>query len=206
MIKKYLKYSNLITIVIAFNFVYDFIGAYYTTRGGRLAAFRGLLLFSIFVLPYLKKIRFIQPFNSIFIFMIYVGIILPFSSNILYSIHFSIKVFIILIMMPIGYFYINTIEKFYYLNRTIIFSLFMVYLTILYANLFDLGSSGYVGGRTDFLRFGGLSDNFNVITYLLIISPLGYLTLKRGKERYIYLGLIIINIAILLISIKLIAI
>lgn len=193
---------SFIFYIIPFNIFWDFLSIFYKERAGPLAIVRGLILL-FFVLSVFSKFKKNSITESILIFIVYITFLFPISTDIFSSIQVSSKIFLTLLMMPVGYSLIRSKSAMDRLNKNI----FLVYIILIVGfvtyNLFDFG--GYVYVDVGF-QSGGLSDNWNVITYSLLLAPL-FLNLKPTiAKKYLFYFFFITLLIILVISFKRIAI
>ena len=106
-----------------------------------------------------------------------------------------------ILMFPFGYYYINSFKKLQILNSSVIAMMMIYIFNYIISQYYGIGVSVYTNEK-EFV-VGNLSDNWNIITYILLVVPAILLTTKRKKVLF-FLSLILI--ILLIISLKRIAI
>ena len=194
---------NLFLYIIPFNIVFDFLSIVSDSKGGPLAITRGILLY-ISILLICSKFVKNQLLKSVAVFICYISILFATCSNLLASVDTSSKIFISLLMLPVGYSIILSKSDMYTFSRHIFNSLLFLVVGFVINNLFNLGGYTYV--ETSF-QAGALKDSWNILTYALLISPL-YAILDEipQKKRVVFYLFFAVLFIILLISMKRIAI
>ena len=194
----------LISIIIPLNLIFDFMTVFYEKSGGFFAVIRGGILISLLLYLSANIFKNNKVSFNILLFVSYVIILLPFSSDYLYSINISTKVIISILMFLIGYNYFNNstdIEKYY---KYFMINYLIFVLNILFVNIFNLGGYTYTD-KIDF-QAGGYTDNWNILTYLLLIAPVVLLSQRKLFYKIVLFVLFIIITIVLLIAMKRIAI
>lgn len=156
-----------------------------------------IIIYSIIV-GFFRKDSVNMIILPIFIFTI---VQVPFSENPLESLRMSLKVFMPIMTFVIGYYFINSHKKLGILNSSIVLLMIIYIINFIISQVFGLGFSQYTNEK-DFL-VGNLNDSWNNITYMLLVVPALYLTIKN-KRLLLVLSLILIFL--LLFSLKRIAI
>lgn len=187
------------------NIVWDFLAVFYPEiEGGTAAIFRGIFLLLFVIFPALKFFTKDRVTISIMVFIIYICIQFPFVSDLRYSLNVSSKIFITLIMLPVGVAIINNYERINLLQKKLPLSYILILLGIFFTNVFDLG--GYTYTAETRFQTGGIEDSWNIVTYLILLSPLYYYN-EKSKWRKLFVALVmIVLMIILLISLKRVAI
>lgn len=208
MISEKIKWPfKFIYYIIPFNIFYDFIGIYNPGRNSNMSLFRGFVILAILIIPYAKKLKINKLSVAVFLFAVYVTSLFPFVSDLSYSINVSGKVFISLFMLPIGFYLIDSEPKFNHLIRLQTIILLFICVGFLANEIFNLG--GYSYSEAVEMQFGSMRDNWNVLTYSLLISPLillnGFYKIPR-KERLLFVILFIVVLIFIAISFKRVAI
>jgi len=101
-------------------------------------------------------------------------------------------------MLPIGYYYINTVERLRLLVKVLFFTLILHLVNIAVANIFDLGTSDYLD-QTFYFGAGRVNITKNILV-LVFMFPVTMLFVK--KYRKTVLAIYIIGFLIALMGIK----
>jgi len=126
------------------------------------------------------------PFNGInrfvLAYLVYYAILVAFSTNFLFSLNLYLKLFLGVIMFPIGYFYINNVEKFRQLILIFLIALVLQIINIIIVNFFKLGTSDYL---KDSFYFGSARVNITKsILVLVFIAPIAF-NIFRNRINYL---------------------
>lgn len=196
----------LLLLFLPINFLFDFFSVFYTSGRGQseIALLRGLIILILFftMIPNTNFKSLIT--KSIWIFIIYISILIPFASDIQYSINVSTKVFTSLLCFTLSYRYINSELSMKVFCKSIFFLYLILFLSLILNNYFNLGG-GLYSKEIDF-QAGGYTDDWNVLTYLLLISPLYYTFESNILKKRLFSLFFISTLIILIISFKRIAI
>lgn len=193
---------RFVFFILIFNVAWDFFSIFYEDVAV-LPVLRGVFIagFSFYCLAKSPNNR---VKTGVLLFIVYIICLFPFSGNPSYSISTSFKVFLSLMMLPLGFFLINNITSFKHLARGIYWLAAFLILGFLASNIFGLGGMSY----SDKIEFdtGAQGTNWNVLTYILLSAPLFYFSEPSiVRRRIMYLMLVALSI-FLLISFKRISI
>jgi len=158
-----------------------------------------ILLLLIIYFKYYKT-TLIKEFTPVLIFIILVTVLVPFSSKILTSLSGSLKIIITYSLLPIGYYFFNTQEKIYRLNKTLYWVIFIIILNFILANIFGIGQTSY-SSSVEFYAGGFHIGGLNTLALCLILVPFIYKTLDLNKRK-IFILLVPLLIIFLVISMK----
>jgi hypothetical protein len=122
------------------------------------------------------------------LFLLFYAILVLWSSDMLYSAIMYIKLFISVIMLLVGYRYINNFQKFRSLILVLFFALILHIINIFISNIFDLGSSDYID-ETFYFGSGRVNITKSIIS-LVILAPLTIILYKKYKWYLIIVYLI----------------
>lgn len=158
-----------------------------------------LILFFIF-LYFNKFYRNNRLNNVILITLIYYFILGFFSSDFTYSQSVFLKYFMTSMMLPIGYYYFNTIDRFKKLLNVYIAMLGVYLFFIVLANIFGLGTSDYA---EETIYFGaGRVNMTKAMMILVLMAPLTLKFEKNRTRRIIYTIIYIISLIFILLGVK----
>lgn len=162
-----------------------------------------ILLLIVFVLIAYPR-SFVPNSTNLFVvgFAFYWILLIPFADNLPLNVIQAPKVILSILLFPIGYYYINSTEKFILLLNSIFIAGFLFVLNFFIANIFQIGQSGY-GGEDSSLYFGSGGINISkAISFILLLVPF-YLKLSKNKRaRQLVLFFAISALPVLLISLK----
>ena len=180
--------SNFLYVIPVMNAIAE-VTVYYFPKGSINTGYIRTLIIFLFIFIWIKNIKFNSSTKIIIIFLGYLLLLIPFSSNISNSFIIYLKIFISMMMLPIAYFIVRKIEDLKKLNSVIVLSTLIVIIQSIIAQIFRLGQSAYV--TKTFYLGGGLVQLSYLLIVSLIISPLILLTTKR-REKNIFIGFIFI--------------
>jgi len=98
-------------------------------------------------------------------------------------------------MLPLGYYYINTVERLRLLVKVLFFTLVLHLLNIAVANIFDLGTSDYLD-QTFYFGAGRVNITKNILV-LVFMLPVTMLFVKRYRKTVLAIYLVGFLIAIM---------
>lgn len=161
---------------------------------------RAFLIF-VFLVYFISRKFILNSLNvSVLLFLLYLFILVILSSNRAGGMYTYLRVFISFMMLPVGYYYFNSIERYKQLHIAFAISLFLFVANMLIANIFKLGTSDYL---EESIYFGAGRVNITkAMSVLILISPVSLLLFKKGIWRNIYIILVVTSIVIVLIGIK----
>ena len=195
---------NLIYIIVPFNLIFDFIAIYYPdVRGSNFAITRGVFLILILAV-FIRGLIISKLTKSVLLFIVYVAVLFPFSSDLFYSLSASLKIFITLMMLPIGYSYVRSEKQMYHLSISVFYLYAICAVGFLLYNIFEVGGFAYTSDVA--FHAGVFEDNWNTLTYLLLLAPAYLLYEKRILKKYIFYVLFLVLLVILFVSFKRIAV
>jgi len=196
-----IKEINILVFVLLAHAIASLFTGYYENSSIHPGTIRGALV-TVFVIYFvIRNIKFKNIINvTVILYLVYLGMLPILSSNFNTSFYHYIGVFVSISMLPIGYYYINSIEKLYLLSKTLLFILIIFTSTVLISNAFGIGRSDYLDGS---FYFGyGRVNITKTMVILLFVTPI-YFTLEKSKRmRSIAMVFAIITLVICLIGIK----
>jgi len=140
-----------------------------------------------------------ENFSRFILFYLgYYFILVLFATDRVTSGNLYLKFFLGIIMMPIGYYYINSIARLEILLKVLLFTLGLHILNIIIANIFALGTSDYLD-ETFYFGAGRVNITKNILV-LVFMLPVTMLFIK--KYRRAVLILYIVAFLITLVGIK----
>ncbi|HQI41283.1 MAG: hypothetical protein B6D44_02120 [Ignavibacteriales bacterium UTCHB2] len=186
--------GNFIFILPVLNVIFDVLTGFIptsTVSNNWLAVSRASInLLFIFYYFLNFKIRF-GKFKIIFIFLIYLLILVPFSSDLSKSGINYLKYAESIVLFPISYAIINNEKKINLLNSSIFYILVIITVNFIAANVFKVGQNlysetvEYYGGG---FHLGGL----NTLAVIIILIPFLYNNLEnKYKIAVILLGIVV---------------
>jgi hypothetical protein len=134
----------------------------------------------------------------ILFYLAYYLILALFSTDIRISGNLYLKFMLGVIMLPIGYYYVNSIPRLELLLRTLLLTLGLHVLNVLIANIFKLGTSDYLA-ETFYFGAGRVNITKNILI-LVFMMPATMLFIKR--YRGVVFALYITAFLITLLGIK----
>lgn len=130
----------------------------------------------------------------IYIFLLYLGLLVPFSSNPFATLNEYTKVYISLMMFPVGYYMFDDLEKLKSLIKYSFFGASFIIIQLLVAQLFNVGNSVYL--EESFYLGGALVQVTYTLVFIVIIGFVSFRPeLNNDSKRFKYL---IILLAIIL--------
>jgi len=191
----------LILILLPINALFDVLTNVVFTSGGIFSYIRAIIMLLIIVTVLFRFKQNKLLFKPFLIFTLYVLIQLPFSSNLIYSLSMSLKVLIPILTFFIGYSLIKSIDKLKLLNWSLLLLMMIISVNFFISNKLGLGVDVY-SKSGDFL-VGNINDNWNIITYSLLVTPLLY---KYNNSRILIIIFSVFSLGLLFMSMKRIAI
>ena len=194
--------NKIIFLLLPLSLVFDILTETVFEKGSMLSYLKAAIYYSLIFYSLTYGLRIKDNVNRVFIiFFLYVFLQIPFSKLPLESLRMSLKILMSIMMFPIGYYFINNLNKLKVLNKSVMLSMIIYIGNYIISQYFGIGVSVYTDEK-DFV-IGNLQDNWNVITYMLLVVPAILLTEKKTK-KVVFLSLILV--LLLIISLKRIAI
>jgi len=163
---------NFILLIPIINAVADVLTNYYPPTTINPGSIRALIILMFLLILALKKTVFKGMPAIIAIFLIYLVVLIPFSSNIFFSFIIYIKLLIALMMFPLGFCYIRTIDNLKRLNTSLIITTSIICLNLIISQLYKLGPSAYI---EDSFYTGGADTAITIsLAIIVLMSPLIY--------------------------------
>jgi hypothetical protein len=168
-----------------------------TINPGTIRAFIILIFLVYFIANKLQQSRSLW---FIYVFLCYILILVILSSNLGFALYRYMKIFISMMLFPVGFFYIRDEETFKRLNISYAIVLFIYVANSIISDIFQIGSSDYL---KESFYYGSSRVNItkNMVVCLLV-APLTFYYIKSKNWNRIYLLLIITSIILVLIGIK----
>lgn len=162
--------NNIIRLLIPFSLVLDVLTDTVFETGGTIATIKATVVYAVIIYAILKGFRNKYNISLIFIlFFIYVMVQVPFSRDPQQSIRMSLKILASLFMFPVGVYLINSPHKIKIFGQSILITIVLYILNFIISQYLGLGESIYTKSK-EFVA-GNLQDNWNIITYLLLLIP-----------------------------------
>lgn len=156
------------------------------------------LLLGVFALFFIAKKYSVNRVNIfLLIFLMYFLILSFLSSDLILSFTLYIKLFLGVIMFPIGYYYINSKDKILALMKVFLIVLVIYLINILISNILKIGTSDYL---EDSFYFG--TGRVNVTKAMLLLIIFTPLTLSYLNNRFLLYLIYFLGTAIAIIGIK----
>lgn len=184
----------LVLSFIPLNIIWEFFSIFYAKGySSTLANAKAVMLF-IIVITLLNKVKLNNLTYSVLLFIVYICILFPFASDLIYSLSVSSKVFISLLMLPIGYSFIQSRYSMLALSNNIYLTFFIIVAGAIINNILNVGGYTYVDIGFD---EGGLEANGNLLTFVLLLAPL-YLHIQPKKLKLITFYILFVAIFIMM--------
>lgn len=198
---KKLNVYKFVLVLPIFNLVFDLIVLSDVNETTIFPQLRAVAL--LFVVLYIWKfhIKLTKLNILLFVFLAYLLILIPFSSDVAYSLRTYIKVFVTMMMFPVGYYTITNFDLLNKLNKSMVALIGFFVLYTLVSTYFDIGLGLYLSDEdfsTGFIYGSGLYP----ITYAIILLPIINGLEKNRTKRTLLSLLAIASIIILMISLR----
>ena len=192
--------KKFVYYLLPFNLLFDIMTNTILPSGSVINISRALLLFYIvyILLVNVNKIDISSFF--ILLFCLYVIFQIPFSNNPFISLRVTLRIIISLLMFPVGFYLINDYSKMKKLNNSIVILMFIYVINFVISQAFGIGIAEYTQGK-EFL-VGSLNDQWNTVTYAILLTPLVLFTNTDNKMKYIIMLLAFIMFILLIIGLK----
>tara|TARA_B110000902_G_scaffold153600_1_gene176426 strand:- start:4821 stop:6035 length:1215 start_codon:yes stop_codon:yes gene_type:complete len=194
--------NKIIFLLIPLSLIFDILTETVFEKGGFFPLLRAVFYYSIILYSIFHGFNSKKNINGVFVaFFLYVFLQIPFSTHPIESLRISLKVLMSILMFPIGYYFINNINKINVLNKSVVLTMFIYLINYLISQYFGIGEDVYTENKN--FVVGNLSDSWNNITYMLLVLPVILLTVKKKIVVLILAGILGV---LLIISLKRIAI
>ncbi|HOH98065.1 MAG TPA: hypothetical protein PL188_07125 [Candidatus Cloacimonadota bacterium] len=191
------RFINLVMLYIPIQIAWDFVSSYFGSKSESLAIYRGLmsaLLMGWFLLKTNFEDRVVR---SIWWFCIYVSVLIFTSSNTIYSLNYSSKVFFSMLSFVVGYSFINSDLVFSRLCKSLFYAVLLLILSYGLADILGFGRRAYS-------RDVELSTTTSWFTYtfVVLLAPLFYYYEKSRIRRLMFHIMMIALLILIGISFK----
>ncbi len=133
-------------------------------------------------------------YRFIMLYLAFYMILVLFSTDRMLSGNLFLKFFIGVMMLPVGYYYINSIRKLEMLLRVLFITLMLHLLNIAIANIFQLGTSDYLD-ETFYFGAGRVNITKNILV-LVFLMPATMLFVKKYRRAVIVFYLVALLITV----------
>ncbi|MBE0680228.1 MAG: hypothetical protein IH592_15825 [Bacteroidales bacterium] len=130
----------------------------------------------------------------IIVYLAYYLVLVFFSTDRLLSGNLYLKYFLGIMMLPIGYYYINSIRKLKILLQILFLTLVLHLVNIAIANIFQLGTSDYLD-ETFYFGAGRVNITKNILI-LVFLMPATMLFVRKYRKAYMVVYLVAFLITI----------
>jgi len=162
-------------------------------RGSLATQVIGSLFLLVTFYYFLREFKSIKLFSLLYLFLIYLFCLIPFSSNIIYSLSNLASTTIWILILPVSFLVIDTGLKFKKLINSIAFIGVLYILNIIISTLFNIKGKSYSGEIFDVGNV--FTEGLNSMAYLLTASPL-ILHLNPKHKRLILILSVVIFILV----------
>jgi hypothetical protein len=136
-------------------------------------------MFIVVIYFFLARPKNIWIYFNLIIFAVYVLVNVVFSTEFFPSLSQSIKILISMLFFIVGLEYFGKSNRFMQLNKSVLIAYVLIFFNVIISNIYNLGEIQY-GGDTSFMA-GNLSDNWNLLTYSLLLFPMIYSQYPKTK-------------------------
>jgi len=192
---------NFIYLFPVFNIVIDAF-SYHVEKGSYIAMFRAIVLFSFIFYVLIKKLKILKSNIFIFLFLSYLLMLIPFSSDIPNSFRIYLKVAVSILMFPAGYFIINSLDNLKKLNNAIIAIIIITIIYTIISNIYNIGSRAYIKANNEAFLIGFGDSKLFSASFSLVLLPIIIPLINKKKNKIFILLLAIIVFIILLVSMR----
>lgn len=173
----------------------------YFTKGLASPGYLRALIILIFILIHFKDFYKKNPVNNmIMLSLVYYFVISLFSTELLYTQSIFLKFLIASMMFPIGYYYINTADRFKSFLKVMVWVLGIYVISLIISNIFNLGTSDYLANT---IYFGAGRVNITKgIVFVLMMFPLMLKNENLDTKRTILFSLFLIGLIFVFLGVK----
>ena len=155
-----------------------------------------IILFTLLINKIYKKIRLLKGVGvSILIFVLYLLILVPFSTNIQLTTNYFVRIVLLFLVLINAFYYIDSFSKLLKIINLLPYLLLINYLYFVYSSITGEGEPAYKG--QDFL-LGYQSYASQFVFSITFISILFFYRYLKNKQKFIGVLTNIITIVILL--------
>jgi len=191
---------NFILLIPIINAVADVLTNYYPPTTINPGSIRTLIILMFLLILALKKTVFKGMPAIIAIFLIYLVVLIPFSSNIFKSFISYIHIFIPLMMFPLGFYYIRTIDNLKRLNTSLIIAASIICLNLIISQLYKLGPSAYA--EDSFYTGGADTAITSLLAIIVLMSPVIYPLCKTKSLRIITTIVLVLAVVFTIVNLR----
>jgi len=139
--------------------------------------------------------------KPLLLFIFYLVVLIPFSSDLFITVNYFIKVCISMLMLPLGYFIVSSLDDLKKLNRYIIILMPILLLYIAASNIYRFGETMYKVEDTFLMGFIGYYGLY-VLSIIIILLPILLLSYNNKISKLTILVLSILSILLLMLSMR----
>lgn len=175
-------------------------------EGGGLLPYLRALWMSLLIIWALGKFgRSHRHYKLLLVFGFYCIVNIALSTDVIRSLNISLKVLIPMLSFVLAFNLFRNLNEIRKLNRSILAVYAILIANYLISQTLGIGTAEYTGGK-EFL-VGSMDDNWNVVTYAVLLSPLMLDFQQSGlRGRWLILGGAFMNTLLVIVSLKRIAI
>lgn len=195
---KELLFKFTLFIPILFSITSNTVG-YFESRSlhpGNIAMVITVPLLFLFMIKYYPKER-VSLYILLYILFYFVLVFL--SSNVFESFYNYLKFFIGIVMFPLGYYFVNSYNRFQTLTKYYFIALLLFLVNLLIANIFKLGTSDYLD---DSFYFGAGRVNTTKNMIILLFVSINLIPMLTRKQKLYFIAVLVVAAFITLVGIK----
>ena len=192
-----IKY-HFILLIAALNVLTAITSAYFPEGDLHTGIIRAIVMILFFVY-YIPKLELDLTTKIIIIYLVYLAILIPFSSNAESTLSAYIRHGISLMMFPIAFAYFQNINNIHYLYFLTIISLTLIIFNYFVAQYFGIGRTPYYEGGI-YLGGGGVQQTYLIAYFLLLLPLFFHFDIPSKLKNIIYLIYPVAIIPLLLIG------
>ncbi len=192
---------NIICALPIINIVLDVFVLANLDEGSLFPQLRALFLILLAIYVFQKRFKLDYAGFPIILFLLYIAVLIPFSSKMGYSFRIYSKVFITLMMFFVGYYTITNVQAFKKLNQSMVYLMVFVIGYTIYSTIAGVGLGWYLQDEqfsTGYIVGSGLYP----VSFAIILFPFIILFYQKKNHRLIVAGITIVSMVILLLSLR----
>lgn len=153
-------------------FIYAVANGWLFSAGSLLSVVIPMIFVLYAVLINVERNIYYKNTAWVYIYMLYVFILVFFSSDVLYSLKNVLKSFLPLLYFGLAVVFVNSYRNLYTFMKSVMVLAFLFLLNLVISNVFNLGGGAYADYETNYLQTGSVfSEGLNAMGYYVVFVP-----------------------------------
>lgn len=196
--KNYLSYKDFVIVIPLISAMVTIINFYIGDESIHFGIVVAIYMFFVVWAFVISQLKYGKPDIYIYMFLLYLFLLLPLSSNPKISLIAYVKVFLCLMMVPVAHYYINSKKRFLKVINIYLLSAILIVIFFFYSQVAGIGTRAYSASSILLPRGDQGVYLANLLAYTSIILLFWFSIEKTKFKTMISLGIYVSLIIVVL--------